>query len=98
MTPGTGTVAEVEDRIETGAEVAIVIEEAVSRGQMTAISTIPTGRHHHARPASALTHPTHRMTSLWTDFLLEVLPVLRPGSATLDGQTMITLDLRHPVT
>jgi hypothetical protein len=84
VTPGTGTVAEVEDRIATGAEVAIVIEEAASRDQVTAISTIPTGRHHHARPASALTQLALQMTSLWIDLLLVVPPAPRRAFAIVD--------------
>jgi hypothetical protein len=95
MTPGIGTVAEVEDRIATGAEVAIVIEEAASRDQMTAISTIPTGRHHHARPASALIHLALQMTSLWID-LLVVPPALPRAFAIVDDQ--IIIDLPHPAT
>lgn len=72
-----------------------MIEEAASHDQMTAISTIPTGRHHHARPALALIHLALQMTSLWID-RLGVPPVFPRAFAIADDQ--IIIDLRRPAT
>jgi hypothetical protein len=96
VTPGTGTLAEVEGQIETEAGVAIAIEVDAISDRTTAISTIPIGRHHHAPPAPALSHLTIRLTFLWIDLLLVVLPVLPQGFARTGDQTI--LDQHHPAT
>lgn len=96
MTPETGTLAEVEGQIETGAGVAIAIEVDAISDRTTAISTIPIGRHHHEPSAPALTHLTIRQTFLWIDRLLVVPPVLPRGFARIADR--IIHDQHHPAT
>ncbi len=89
MTSGTGTLAEVEGQIETGAGVAIAIEVDAISDRTTAISTIPIGRHHHEPSAPSLTHLIIQQTSLWIHLLIVVLPVLPQGFVRIADQIIL---------
>lgn len=80
-----GTGAEVEGRIETGAEPVIANEEVVTPVLATAILIILHDRH----PRTLLAFPLIYLTPvilLWTDPLRAARPVLRQVSTTIDDQ------------